>query len=84
MNSWVVEFKRGCTSTDKPDSGRLKTATALDMTEKVHYIVLDDRRAKVREINILSNSNDRVHRLLNEELEMKKYLASWVHVFGAI
>jgi len=46
----VNEFKRGRTSTcDAPRSERSIEAVALEIIDKVHDIVLIDRRMKVRE-----------------------------------
>lgn len=47
---WTVEFKRGRTRADDERSGRQTTATITDNIEKVHQIVLDDHRVKIREI----------------------------------
>ncbi|KAG5341399.1 SETMR methyltransferase, partial [Acromyrmex heyeri] len=49
--NWVNEFKRGCTSTcDVPHSGRPIEAATSEIIDKVHDIVLTDRRMKVREL----------------------------------
>ncbi|XP_014486574.1 PREDICTED: putative uncharacterized protein FLJ37770, partial [Dinoponera quadriceps] len=51
VKKWAAEFKRGRTSLkDDPRKGRPKTATTPETIEKVHNIVLDDRRLKVCEI----------------------------------
>lgn len=58
----------------KPRNGRPRAAIVPNMTEKVHHIMLDDSRVKVRIIaDIVGISNDkRVHRILTEELQTKK------------
>lgn len=56
-----------------------RTATTPEIIAKVHDMVLDDRRVKVREIgNAIGISNDRVHFILQQELHMKKLSARWV------
>src|SRR5687768_12197365 len=43
------------------------------MIKKIHGIVLEERRVKVREIaDIVGISNERVHNILHEHLAMKK------------
>ncbi|KMQ83449.1 histone-lysine n-methyltransferase setmar [Lasius niger] len=77
---WAAEFKRGRTSlVDDERSGRQKTATTTDNIEKVHQMVLDDRRIKVREIaEAVGISKERVCHILTEDLGMKKLTARWV------
>jgi len=51
MKKLTTEFKRSLTSlADNKRSGRLIIATTTDNIEKVHQMVLDDHRIKVREI----------------------------------
>ena len=56
MKFWAAEFKRGRKSLgDDERSGRPKTATTDENVVKVHQMVLDDRRTKVREIAEVMN-----------------------------
>ncbi|XP_014478528.1 PREDICTED: putative uncharacterized protein FLJ37770 [Dinoponera quadriceps] len=77
---WAAEFKRGRTSLeDDSREGRPKTATTLETIEKVHYIVLDDRRVKVCEIaEAVGISEEMMRNILQEELGMRKLCARWV------
>jgi len=77
---WINEFKRGRTSTkNEARPGRPVEVTTPEMIEKIHRIVMEDRRMKVRDITeIVGISVDRVHNILYKELEMKKLCARWV------
>lgn len=77
---WAAEFKRGRKSLGDDDrSGRPKTSTSDDNIAKVHEMVLDDRRIKVREIaEVMKMSKERVCHILKEELHMRKLSARWV------
>jgi len=74
------EFKRGHTSTkDKHRSGRPVEATTPEMINKIHDMVLSDRRIKVRKIvEATGISQGTVFSILHEKLGVKKISARWV------
>ena len=56
--------------------------TSQEMIDKIHDIVLNDRRLKVREISETVNiSVERVWHILHEFLGMRKLSARWVPSF---
>ena len=77
---WYNKFKRGLTSIfdeERPD--RPIEVTMEDMINKIHDIVLADRRVKIREIaNIVKISTERIQNVLHETLGMKKLSARWM------
>ncbi|KAG5345605.1 GVQW3 protein, partial [Acromyrmex charruanus] len=76
--NWVNEFKRVSTC-NAPRSGRPIETTMPEIIDKVHDIVLTDRRVKVRElIEATGISHGTVISILHEQLGMKKLSARWV------
>lgn len=77
IKKWAAEYKRGRDSLDDdPREGRPKSATTPEIVKKVHDMILDDRRIKVREIaEAVGISKERVGHILHEELHMKKLCA---------
>ena len=52
VHKWITEFHCGRISTSDADRpGRPKEVASQEMIDKIHDIVLDDRRLKVREIS---------------------------------
>lgn len=80
IEKWFTEFRCGRSSTsDAPRSGRPKDAQTPEIIDKIHAIVLADRRLKINEIADMVNiSGERVHNILHEHLGMRKLSAQWV------
>ena len=80
VHKWFTEFRCGRISTsDAERPGHPKEVTSQEMIDKIHDIVLNDRRLKAREINETINiSVGRVWHILHECLVMRKLSARWV------
>ena len=77
---WYAEFKRGRTNTDDTErSGRPKSTVIPENITKIHKIVLDDRKLKLREIaDTLKISECSVFTILHEFLGIRKLFSKWV------
>ena len=77
---WLTEFRCGFTSTETiPSPGRPNEITAPEMINKIHDIVLNEPKVKLREIaEIISISTERVVNILHTHLCMKNLCARWV------
>jgi hypothetical protein len=63
----------------EPLSGRPKTATTPEIVDKIHHMVLADRRIKVHEIGeAVRMSDERVFHILHNEFDLKKLSARCV------
>ena len=74
---WMNEFKHRTSTCDAPRLGRpIETATP-EIIDKVHDIILTDRRVKVRELfEATGISHGTVISILQEQLSIKKLSAS--------
>ena len=87
VHKWFTEFHWGRISTsDAERLGRPKEVTSQELIDKIHDIVLNDRRLKVHEISETVNiSVGRVWRILHECFDMRKLSARWVpHLLTAV
>ena len=73
VQKWFTEFHCGRTSTETlPSPGRLNKITTPEMSNKIHNIVLNDPKVKVREIaEIVSISTEHVVNILQTHLCMR-------------
>ena len=74
-------FKRGDFSTcDAPRPGPFKTATTPEIIDKIHELLLEDRRISAKSIaEQLVISRERVGSIIHEDLDMRKKISSkWV------
>ena len=71
---WYSEFKRGRTDTEDAErSGRPNKVVTLETIKKVHQIVFENRKLKLREIaDTLKISYGSVYAILHEYLSMRK------------
>ena len=85
VQMWFTEFRCGCTSTEAtetiPSPVRPNKITTPEMINKIHDIVLNNSKVKVREIaEILSISTERVVNILHlhTHLCMRKLCIRWL------
>lgn len=80
VKRWCREFKCGRQScTDEHAGGAPITVTTQENVQKVHNLVLQDRRVTIRQIvEDTGLSYHVVHNILTTELNMKKLSARWV------
>ena len=76
-HKWFTEFRCGHISTsDDERPSRPKEVSSQEMIKKIHHIVLNDRRLKVREISATVNiSVGCVWYILHQCLGMRKLSA---------
>jgi len=76
---WINKFKRGRTCIEDEARSRRPVETTLDIVEKIHDMIIENRRMKVHEIaEAVGISTKRVHNILHEKLHVKKLCAWWV------
>ncbi|XKL62660.1 hypothetical protein PGB90_002493 [Kerria lacca] len=76
---WCYKFDTRRTNVHNEEkSGRLSIINE-EIIDKIHEIILDDRRMKVRELaHAVGISTERVHHILHEYLDTRKLSARWV------
>lgn len=77
---WHSHFKQGHTTTDDAErSGRPKTSLVPESIKRVHKLILQDRKLKLREVSaIVKISGGSVHTILHENLCLTKLFSKWV------
>ena len=77
VKKWAADFKRGRDSLeDDPHQGRPATVTTQEIVDKIHDMLLTDRCLTVLYIATeLGISQERVHAIIHNQLEMMKVSA---------
>ena len=77
VQKWAAEFKRGRESVEyDPRSGRPATATTQENIDRVHHIVMNDRRLTVNQIaNVVGISREQVENILHKEHDISNVSA---------
>jgi len=77
VKNWVAHFTRGDFSTcDAPRPGRPQTETTPEIIEKIHELILEDRRISVESIaEQLGISREQIGFIIHEDLDMRKLSA---------
>lgn len=77
---WFNEFKRGRTTVfDEERPGRPSDVVTEEIVEKVHDIIIADRRTKVREVSqAVGISYGTAIKILKDKLRLRKVSARWV------
>jgi len=80
VKNLMTQFKRGDFSTcDAPSPGRPKTVTTPEIIDKIHELILKDRRISAKSIaEQLGISRKRVGSIIHEDLERRQLSAKWV------
>ena len=79
VKRWYANFKCGRKDTNDAERlGRQNSTVVPENTKKLHKLVLADQKLKLREIEELRISEDRVFIILHEHFSMKKLFSKWV------
>lgn len=70
MQKWTVEFRKGRESFENyPGSGRSETAATEGNVDRVHRMLMDNRRMAINQkCNAICISRERVENILHNEL----------------
>ena len=83
VKKWAAGFKCGRENLeDDPRPGRPTTVTAKDTIDKIHDMIMADRRTTQRYIaRQLGISQERVHAIIHNDLQMTMVSTRWAQNF---